>query len=368
MVSKTIMLRRISVENFRALREFRMAGLGRVNLLVGTNNCGKTSILEAIHILAAMGQPDALIESVAGRREVPDVADTYVEIGHLFFGHRAQDGAAFAVLGADEGAPRRVSASVGRRAIGEPSFRERRNPGLLSHRLFFGAGDRVSDLGFRVEWQDGERGVTIDVPLVRGGEVPLRGVSFTSEEDTRAPVRFIRTGGLTQTETLALFDSTVLTQDEPVVLDAVHAIEPTIERMASVTSRGPSEPGGIVMMVSGQRIPAGSMGDGITRLLGLALALVGAKGGVLLVDEIDTGLHYTVLTKMWRLVLETAARLDVQVFATTHSRDCYEALAEVAEPGRHDVSLQRIERDKPEAIAYSTGVLRQAAEHAIEVR
>lgn len=42
------MLRTLHVENFRALREFRMKGLGRVNLLVGTNNCGKTSVLEAV--------------------------------------------------------------------------------------------------------------------------------------------------------------------------------------------------------------------------------------------------------------------------------------------------------------------------------
>ena len=89
---------------------------------------------------------------------------------------------------------------------------------------------------------------------------------------------------------------------------------------------------------------------------------------MLLVDEIDTGLHYTVLTKMWQLVYETAKRLDVQVFATTHSRDCYEALGEVTEPGRRDLSLQRIERGATEAVTYREGVLRKAAENGIEVR
>ena len=110
------------------------------------------------------------------------------------------------------------------------------------------------------------------------------------------------------------------------------------------------------------------MGDGIWRLLGIALALVRARGGILLVDEIDTGLHYTVLTKMWQLVYETAKRLDVQVFATTHSRDCYEALGEVTEPGRQDISLQRIERGRPEAVAYREAILRTAAERGLEVR
>jgi AAA15 family ATPase/GTPase len=122
------------------------------------------------------------------------------------------------------------------------------------------------------------------------------------------------------------------------------------------------------MMVSGKRVPIGSMGDGIWRLLGIALALVSARGGVLLVDEIDSGLHYTVLVDMWRLVLETARSLDVQVFATTHSRDCYEALAAVTDASRAEISLQRIERGRSEAIAFNEAELRQAAERGLEVR
>lgn len=122
------------------------------------------------------------------------------------------------------------------------------------------------------------------------------------------------------------------------------------------------------MLLGDQRVPIGSMGDGIWRLLGIALALVRAEGGILLVDEIDTGLHYSVLVDMWNLVFETAKRLDVQVFATTHSRDCYEALAAVAQKGRHDISLQRIERGKPLAVAFTESEIREAAARGIEVR
>ncbi len=70
------------------------------------------------------------------------------------------------------------------------------------------------------------------------------------------------------------------------------------------------------------RIPIGSLGDGIWRMLGLILVLVRSQDGVVLIDEIDTGLHFTVLSNMWKLVYETAKRLNVQVFATTHSNDC----------------------------------------------
>lgn len=166
----------------------------------------------------------------------------------------------------------------------------------------------------------------------------------------------------------------MLTPEEDTLLAALRTIEPGIERIAPVGMVRGSFPGrthgGVAVKLAGQRVPIGSLGDGIWRLLGIALSLVKARGGVLLVDEIDTGLHYSVLERMWRLVHETAKRLDVQVFATTHSRDCYESLAAIAHPTAtgHDVTIQRIERGKPLAVAFSEAEIVQAARRGIEVR
>ena len=106
------------------------------------------------------------------------------------------------------------------------------------------------------------------------------------------------------------------------------------------------------------------------RMLGLALALSNAKGGILLVDEIDTGLHYSVMENMWRMISERAVALDVQVFATTHSRDCYESLAAVAPPesGPADVTIQRIDEHRKRAVRFSNDEVVAAAERGIEVR
>ncbi len=91
----------------------------------------------------------------------------------------------------------------------------------------------------------------------------------------------------------------------------------------------------------------------MNRLLGLALALVNAKDGILLIDEIESGLHYSVQPDMWRLIFETAAKLNVQVFATTHSLDCIRAFESAAkERGEEEsllISLRR-HRQEPEKI------------------
>ena len=113
------------------------------------------------------------------------------------------------------------------------------------------------------------------------------------------------------------------------------------------------------------------MGDGIWRLLGLALALVRSENGILLVDEIDTGLHYTVMEDMWKLVNETARRLNVQVFATTHSRDCYESLAAISRDTvstGSEITIQRIERGKTRSVAYTEQEIVAASERHLEVR
>lgn len=121
----------------------------------------------------------------------------------------------------------------------------------------------------------------------------------------------------------------------------------------------------------GLPVPIGSLGDGIWRMLALAIALIQSENGVLLVDEIDTGLHYSVMVDMWKMVAETAQRRNVQVFATTHSRDCYESLAAIAHEGvaaGSEVTIQRIEREKGRAIAYTEQEIIAAAKYGGEVR
>lgn len=371
------MLRDLRISGFRGFREFAMSGLGRVNLLVGTNNCGKTSVLEAISLLSVPGAATALWQIQSRRGEFVEQVEKQLEVAQLIYGRKLAAGRGFHITGLGPHGYQTMSASL-----------------IASDAALAEVGDESEDedvatapalrepLMLCLEWRDGPTldAVNAPVPTVRlliarhGGvsERRMLLVRDASGADSRKPVSFITTEGLSRETVVSMFERIVLTPDETTVLHALRTIEPGIERIASIgtqvrrSTRGVR--GGLAMMVAGQRIPVGSMGDGIWRLLGITLAMVQARGGVLLVDEIDTGLHYSVLVDMWRLVLETARSLDVQVFATTHSRDCYEALAAVTEPGRTEISLQRIERGKVEAIAFTELEIRQAADRGLEVR
>lgn len=107
------------------------------------------------------------------------------------------------------------------------------------------------------------------------------------------------------------------------------------------------------------------------RLLALRLAFVGTADGFLLVDEIDTGLHWTVMEDMWRFVVEVARRNRVQVFATTHSYDCIRGLGALirSRPDLADqVCIQKVDTSLDTAVCLRGDQIKVAVEQDIEVR
>ena len=355
-----------------------MQGLGRVNLLVGKNNCGKTSILECIELLRSTGHPNILSSILRRRGEWGDAkgrdSEPLLDVKRLFSGYDLQG--EVVIEGRGDGTVD-LSDWNGEVALHVEDPRDSESGGLAPY-------GEDGDFTLAVKWSNHKNdsntrvvpfGITSDGHLSPQGP---RRLLRTRNSSLDQGVQFIRTSGMTALNAVRLFGNVVLTENEEHVTQALRTIDPAVERIASIViDRGPyfqEAPGGVFIKrrETENRIPIGSMGDGMWRMLGLALALVNAKGGVLLVDEIDTGLHYSVMADMWRMVSERAAALEVQVFATTHSRDCYESLAAVAQPGlpSPEITIQRIDLDprREQAIRFNDEAIIAAAERGIEVR
>jgi AAA15 family ATPase/GTPase len=88
-----------------------------------------------------------------------------------------------------------------------------------------------------------------------------------------------------------------------------------------------------------QPIPLNSAGDGVMRILQLVLGIYPATGGILLIDEFENGLHYSIQKQLWQSIFELANRLNIQVFATTHSWDCIEAFTNAANQNKDEAVL-----------------------------
>jgi hypothetical protein len=367
------MLTSLRVTGFRDLSSLSMEGLSRVNLLVGENNAGKTSVLEAVEILLlARTVPLALARGPMRRGEnVPPRIDeerdsgVVIDLAHLFHGHEPSPGSEFEVYG-------RTSQD----ALSVSCYLEQIDPMQNQSEPPLGVRDAETTTGFpstlTLGVVAGNRLIRLPLELSES-EFNNRSRLFSrfAESETSA-LQFVGTASPRTDALGALWDGIVLTPEEQKVIEALQIIQPGIERIAwlSHSRRGS---GGIFVKLqrSDRRVPLGSMGEGIKRLLVLAMHLVKSAGGYLLVDEIDTGLHYSVMVKMWKLVVETARRLDIQVFATTHSLDCIQALAGLyeSEPDvREDISLHRIEKGAPASIRYSADEILNAAQRQVEVR
>lgn len=106
-------------------------------------------------------------------------------------------------------------------------------------------------------------------------------------------------------------------------------------------------------------------------VLGIALALVNAKDGIVLIDEFENGIHYSVQKELWQIVFRLADRLNVQVFATTHSWDCIEGFQKAAQENKQEEGmLIRLSLKKDEIIAttYDEEDLAVVTKQGIEVR
>jgi hypothetical protein len=370
------MLTDIAIEGFRGFSRLRIPGLTRVNLIVGRNNAGKTSVLEAVEVLAGGGSPYQLFRGPSRREEggLSDEEDRYsptMDIRHAFSGHQLVVGSKLEISGQDGG---RVFSSFevvpdkSRRSSAQQQleFLERaESPEEFPLALICRGTRFPSEITF-----------PLDVPRsspTRAGEIEAQALV------PQRPVYFLGTEGMLAHLLSRVWDKVVLTPEEDRTIAALQILIPSLERIAIVGRdreprwRSSSRIQGVRIKLKGNEdpVPLGSMGEGSRRLLYLALSMSQATDGFLLVDEIDTGLHYSALLKMWKLVTESARLLNVQVLATSHSSDCINALAELADSERsiqNTVSLHRVEPNTEMATRYSASEIRLAVERHIEMR
>jgi hypothetical protein len=211
------------------------------------------------------------------------------------------------------------------------------------------------------------------------GGISPETIDFAQRRGSRpesALSQFITTESLNGDQLVGLWSRVALKPEEDLVLQALRFLDNDIERIATVppspySFAGASRGGFMVKKKSSEQpVPIGSMGDGMWRMLAMSIVITQCKGGMLLIDEIDTGLHYTVMTAMWRLIYKAAKQFDVQVFATTHSGDCVYSLAQITDEGdsENPITVQRIETGKPQGVLFSDRELAIAANREIEVR
>jgi len=369
------MINNLTIKGYRVFQQFQMNDLSRINLLVGTNNSGKTSALEALYVLATNSDPQTLWKISSGRGELR-FQDTVpqrpmqqeLELNHLFNGHKIGIGTTTYITASDSVPNRAVELSIIEAKMED-------NP-----QLFMLASNEIADpLGVRLALSIKIDPSRVDsIPLTPRGTIRQDSIQVfanisantlnNNQQTQPINTQYVTNASLTAQELTASWGSIVLTDDENRVVEALQSVDKDIEKIAATNS-----PiyfgvlGGFVVKMRNvsQPIPIGSLGYGVWRMLALAIALIRSRNGILLIDEIDTGLHYSVMSRMWKMINDVSRTFNIQVFATSHSYDCIRALASIDES---EISIHRIEPDQACSVQFSADEIKAAAEFNIEVR
>lgn len=321
----TLPISRFVVERYRGLEGLEVAKPNRFSLLVGANNTGKTSVLEAIAIYARSTDAWHWVRVVEARGPSQDRREVMESLRWAFPAHQGQEAGRVVLVSDGSHAVRRVEASMRElEAIatqenlppqdGRPVI-DRTELGLAldvralgqSATLF---GDQLEevDVGSFEFWEGRGWGR----PRVdRRHDLPVAYVAPGSHRDPRALVRGVS----------VVIDAGM----RPLLVDAARRFD------NSITDVIVSDPSGDLSRVRVQHqklgvVPVVAFGDGMRRALAIAAGILAARGGVLLVDEIETAMHVSVLADVFPWLLRLAADHDVQVFATTHSLEALDAL------------------------------------------
>lgn len=346
---------KLRITRFRSLRELTVGPFGRVNLITGKNNAGKSSLLEAIRILVTEGSPSTFYNILNYREETgpsnhESESSLAPEDTSLFsslfsdFPTLAGCSEPFTISNQNGGETpvKTVSVKVG-------WYSEQVDPDPTLGRRFvkaetdlFGeyAGIPMLEIELPNVGQIGGRRrlLRIDPRRARRG-MPEFG------EGASTPCIFLDPFSSRSTSQLAaLWDSIALREEEKQVVSALQIIASDIEAISIIGSESGSRSRTAIAKSRRYRnpIPLRTFGDGLNRLFGIVLSLSCAKDGVLLVDEIENGLHHSILTKVWEVIFQMARMLNVQIFATTHSWDCIQSFQKAANSDADEGVLVRL--------------------------
>ncbi len=342
------MLQSIHIKGFKSFKDTQIASLRKVNLVLGGQNVGKTSLLEAVSFGARAPGEMSRLPSVFRLAEGHD-KERYLDA--VFKGNEAV-----------------VQLTASNRVALRTWVNSRASevdPGKLTQGIL-------------------ERGIKVDQYLdyLQADLKKILGIeeqqkfSAISPWEIGATLSFSNPLSVSvhlpdQQSAVQLFDKVVIHRKKRRLLDMLRGIEPRLEDMHSLSPDGEAR---LYVELDGHSsaLPLPQLGHGFSRLVYLYCSLLVTESKLALVDEVENGIHYSSLPILFRGIQDIAVNHEVQSVMTTHSWDCiraaYKTFADA--DALQDFQLIRLERDEDNvrAVVINDEALDTVMEAGYEVR
>lgn len=317
------MLTSLQLTNFRGFANLEIPKFSRVNLIGGVNNAGKTGILEAIYLLLER-----------------DTAKLHQVLPNLF---RAKSG------------------------VNEERYFWRWLAHNGSKEAAMQIGGQVQPYGYaKISW----------VSQKPRTQWAVSDLSVVALQSWPHPEVFSPRPSLPVEDAQVFIKAAKKTKGgkdgEERIEALLSEIEPRLKRVRAYPDEQSNQP---LVHVGLQGVedalPAPQLGQGFNRLLRIYSAMLSAEAKVFLIDEVETGLHHSVLPTIWKGLAAVAREEGVQIFATTHSREAILAAHRVfSQEPNYDFAYHRLERtdETISVVTYDQEALAGADEANFEVR
>lgn len=354
------MLQSMKIQNYRGFHCLEMDDLGAVNIVVGKNNSGKTSLLEAVYILAGGGDALFAVNPTILRLPHSNIQEQAIQALEPYFEQLFHDHNMEKPIEIETYFAGRENARL------KISLEERPDPNIpwvvdgpmtksIFHKHCIKAELFRRNILHPVAptslwFKDGQlqRHPPEGVPALFSWSFNLnRGIKENPDYAQKlADLKWRK--------------------EEDAVLNALKIIEPQLKSVSDNSFAGlPVIAGDIGLS---KLVPLSVMGDGMNQIARLIIMLVAAQGGVALIDEVENGIHHSVQSDVWAAIDEAARQSDTQVFATTHSRECVKAAHKAITGDR--LRLHRLQKkgDEIRCVTYSPEEIQSLFDFNFEVR
>ena len=343
------MIDSIEINNFRGIHHGKIDGLSLVNLFFGKNNCGKSSLLESIFLVCGQSNP-LLPASINSMRAYKRLEES--DIHNFFYKMDSSRDIQIATAGTQE------------RHLAITSFREAAtDSNSVTTELPY-------HYGLRMKYYTKEGEYSSEVLYDVGGSNQLKQTTHIDNRYAEKLKCVYLSPRYDSNASVEGLHNIIMNKDEDFLVEALRVLEPDAKKPAFMDN--------IMFVDTGlpQRLPINLMGDGIRKIVSFLTSIYQCKGGVVLIDELSNGFHYSVMKPMWDVVIRAAIKNDVQIFATTHDEDSIkgfqETLQNVKQYRDPEVAaafkLQRIAEGELKSYRYSVDQLGYAMEQEIEIR
>jgi AAA domain, putative AbiEii toxin, Type IV TA system/AAA domain len=322
------MLTSIHIQGFKGFKDTKIDGLRRVNLILGGQNSGKTSLLEAI---------------------------TYVHGGDIqreLIGMRAQLPSLFRVCENND------AARYWSELLGTASEPKKLN--VLS--VCQGASYSMQGL---VQDANSQGRLVGSIPLaVSNVGIFYGGVKASKDFEPLC----ISTLPYPQKDKVSLYGKIVHGKKKKKLISLLKEIESKLESIDAIAPDGEHR---VYIELEGQGVYSLPMiGQGFSRLFDIYSKLLVSNSKLALIDELENGIHYSALPTVWKGIANIARELDIQLFITTHSYECIQAAAKIFENTPSEFQLIRLVRteNNVDAVCLHGENLKFALENDWELR